>query len=133
MDGLQEKSMLRVLMKITRMTGTALALILCFIASQTFAGDQSSTYLKMRDVSKVLNTAQEKAEELKLPENGQTDDCGCQEAAGKVMGKFNSPDFQAKMRDEQQRLQETVFKDILAQSLPEADQNPITQIGRAHV
>jgi type-F conjugative transfer system pilin assembly protein TrbC len=126
MDGLQEKSMLRVLMKITRMTGTALALILCFIASQTFAGDQSSTYLKMRDVSKVLNTAQEKAEELKLPENGQTDDCGCQEAAGKVMGKFNSPDFQAKMRDEQQRLQETVFKDILAQSLPEADQNPIT-------
>ncbi|MFH1028389.1 MAG: type-F conjugative transfer system pilin assembly protein TrbC, partial [Pseudomonadota bacterium] len=79
-----------------------------------------------RDVSKVLNTAQEKAKELKLPENGQTDDCGCQEAAGKLADKFNAPDFQARMQDEQQRLQETVFKDILAQSLPEADQNPIT-------
>lgn len=126
MDGIQEKSMLRFLMKITHMTGTALALILCFIASQTFAGDQSSTDLKMRDVSKVLNTAQEKTKELKLPENGQADDCGCQEAAGKIMEKLNSPDFQARMQDEQQRLQETIFKDILTQSLPEADQNPIT-------
>ena len=115
--------MLRFLMKITRMTGTALALILCFIASQTFAGDQSSTDLKMRDVSEVLNTAQEKAKELKLPENGQTDDCGCQEVAGKLADKFNAPDFQAKVRDEQQRLQETIFKDILAESMPQSDQN----------
>jgi len=110
-------------MKITRMTGTALGIILCFIASQTFAGDQSSTDLKMRDVSKVLNTAQEKAKELKLPENGQADDCGCQEAAGKVMEKFNSPDFQARMQNEQQRLQDTVFNDILTESLPQNDQN----------
>lgn len=113
-------------MKITHMTGTALVIILCFIANQAFADGQSSTDLKMRDVSKVLNTAQEKAEDLQLPENGQADDCGCQEAAGKVMEKFNSPDFQARMQDEQQRLQETMFKDILTQSLPEADQNPIT-------
>ena len=123
MDGIQEKSMLRFLMKITRMTGTALALILCFIASQTFAGDQSSTDLKMRDLSKVLNEAQEKAKELKLPDNSQADDCGCQEAAGKLADKFNSPDFQARMQDEQQRLQETVFNDILTESLPQKDQN----------
>jgi len=123
MDGIQEKSMLRFLMKITHMTGTALVIILCFIASQTFAGDQSSTDLKMRDLSKVLNEAQEKAKELKLPDNSQADDCGCQEAAGKVMEKFNSPDFQARMQDEQQRLQETVFNDILTESLPQKDQN----------
>ncbi|MEW6291032.1 MAG: type-F conjugative transfer system pilin assembly protein TrbC [Thermodesulfobacteriota bacterium] len=116
--------MLRILMKITRLTGTALVLALCFVANPACADGQSSTDLKMHDVSGVLDTAQKKAKELKLPDNGQADDCGCRDAAEKVMEKFNSPGFQAKMQDEQQRLRETVFKDILTDTLPQSDQNP---------
>jgi len=67
MDGIQEKSMLRVLKKITHLIGTALVFILCLVAKPIFGGDQASIDLKMRDVSKVLNEAQEKAKELKLP------------------------------------------------------------------
>lgn len=129
MDGISEKSMLRVLMKITRLTGPALVIVLCFVANPIFADDQSATNLKMNDISGVLDAAQEKAEELKLPDNSQADDCGCREAAGKVMEKFNAPEFQAKMRDEQQRLQETIFKDILTESLPQGDQNPPVATG----
>jgi type-F conjugative transfer system pilin assembly protein TrbC len=70
-----------------------------------------------------LKESQENAKKLQLPKNDQGDDCGCQDAAGKVMEKFNSPDFQAKMRDEQQRLQETIFKDFLSESKPQGDQN----------
>lgn len=123
MDGIQEKSMLRILMKITCLIGTALAVVPCFFANPAFADGQQTTNLKMKDISGVLDTAQEKAKELKLPDNSQTDDCSCRNAAEKVMEKFNSPGFQARMQDEQQRLQETVFKDILTESLPQNDQN----------
>lgn len=124
MDGIQEKSMLRFLMKITGMTGTALVLALCFVANPAFADGQPATDLKMNDISGVLDTAQKKAKELKLPDNNQADDCGCRDAVEKVMEKFNSSDFQARMQDEQQRLQGTVFKDILTESLPQSDQDP---------
>ena len=96
----------------------------CLAAGQAIAGGKTVPEIKMNDISTVLNEAQEKAEGLQLPENDQTDDCGCQDAAGKVMEKFNAPDFQAKMRVEQQRLRETIFKDILTESLPQGDQNP---------
>lgn len=129
MDGIQEKSMLRVLMKIIRLTGTALVIVLCFLANPAFSDGQPATNLKMNDISGVLDTAQEKAKELKLPDNSQADDCGCRDAAEKVMEKFNSPDFQARMQDEQQRLQEEVFKDILTESLPQSDQNPPAATG----
>lgn len=122
MDGIQEKSMLRILMKITRLVGTALAIVPCIFANPVFAAGQQTTNLKMKDISGVLDTAQEKAKELKLPDNSQTDDCGCRDAAERVMGKFNSLEFKARMQDEKQRLQESVFKDILTESLPQNDQ-----------
>lgn len=124
MDGIQEKSMLRILMKITRLTVTALAILLCLVANPAFSDGQQATNLKMNDISGVLDTAQEKAKELKLPDKSQADDCGCRDAAEKVIEKFNSPDFQARMQDEQQHLQESVFKDILTDTLPQSDQNP---------
>jgi len=128
-DGIQEKSMLRLLMKITRLTGTALVIGLYFVASSAFADDHINTDLKMNDISGILNTAQEKAKELNLPDNGEEDDCGCRDAAENVMEKLNSPDFQAKMQQEKQRLQETVFKDIPIESLPQSDQNPPAATG----
>jgi type-F conjugative transfer system pilin assembly protein TrbC len=129
MDGIQEKSMLRLLMKITRLTVTALAILLCLVANPAFADGQSTTDIRMHDISGVLDTAKEKAKELKLPDNGQADDCGCRDAAEKVMEEFHSPDFQARMQDEQQRLRETVFKDILTDTLPQSDQNPLAVTG----
>ncbi|OKY73976.1 MAG: hypothetical protein BM485_16110 [Desulfobulbaceae bacterium DB1] len=92
-------------------------------AGQAFADDKTPPELKMNDISGVLKEAQKNAQKLQLPNNDQGDTCGCQEKAGKVMEKFNSPDFKAKIRDEQQRLQETIFKDILTESLPQGDQN----------
>ena len=115
--------MLRILNKITVMTGIVIALIFCLLTGQSFADETTPLELKMNDISGVLKEAQENEKKLQLPKNDKEDDCGCQEMAGKVMGKFNSPDFQAKMRDEQQRLQETIFKDILSESMPQGDQN----------
>ena len=105
------------------MTGIVIALIFCLLTGQSFADETTPLELKMNDISGVLKEAQENEKKLQLPKNDKEDDCGCQEMAGKVMGKFNSPDFQAKMRDEQQRLQETIFKDILSESMPQGDQN----------
>jgi len=120
--GIQKKGVLRVRMKNTFMTRTTIILVLCLFAGHSLA-DEPGRKLKMNDISGVLTEAQEKAKKLQLPESGQADDCGCQEAAGKVMEKFNAPEFQARMQDEQQRLQETIFKDILTESLPQGDQN----------
>ena len=122
MAGIQEKGVLRVRMKNTFMTRTTIILFLCLFAGHSFA-DEPGRKLKMNDISGVLDKAQEKAKELQLPGNDQADDCGCQDAAGKIMDKFNAPEFQAKIRDEQQRLQETIFKDILTESMPPGVQN----------
>ena len=115
--------MLCVLNRITVMTGIVIALIFCLLTGQSYADDTTTPELKMNDISGVLKEAQENAKKLQLPKNDKEDDCGCQEAAGKVMEKFNSPDFQAKMRNEQQRLQDTIFKDILSESMPQGEKN----------
>lgn len=115
-------------MKNTFIPRTIIILFLCLFAGYCLA-DEPGSKLKMDDISSVLKEAQENAKKLRLPENGQEDDCGCQDAAGKVMEKFNSPDFQARMQDEQQRLQKTVFKDILTESLPQKDQNTTAATG----
>ena len=109
-------------MKNTFIPRTTIILFLCLFAGYCLA-DEPGSKLKMDDISSVLKESQENAKKLQLPKNDQGDDCGCQDAAGKVMEKFNSPDFQAKMRDEQQRLQETIFKDFLSESKPQGDQN----------
>ena len=115
--------MLRVLKRITVIAATTFFLTLYFAAGPANASDKKTPEVKMNDISGVLNEAQKKAKELQLPDNDQTDDCGCQEATGKLMEKFNAPDFQAKIRAEQQRLQETLFNDILTESSPQGDPN----------
>lgn len=114
--------MLRVLKSITVMAEAMILLALYLAAGHAFAGDNTPD-LKMNDIAGVLQEAQEKAKELQLPEQDQPDACGCQDAAGKLMQKFNAPDLQAMMRDEQQRLRDTIFKDILTDSMPQGEQH----------
>jgi len=114
--------MLRILKSITVMAGAIILLALYLAAVYAFAGDMTPE-LKMNDISGILNKAQEKAKELQLPEQDPADACGRQEAAGKLMEKFNAPDHQAMMRDEQQRLRDTIFKDILTDSMPQGEQH----------
>lgn len=114
--------MLRVLKSITVMAGAIILLAVYLAAGHAFAGDMTPE-LKMNDISGVLHDAQEKAKELQLPEQDQADNCGCQEATGKLMEKFNAPDHQAMMGDEQQRLRETIFKDILTEYMPQGEQH----------
>jgi type-F conjugative transfer system pilin assembly protein TrbC len=114
--------MLRVLKRTTVMVGATILLALYFSARHACAGDMTPE-LKMNDISGVLHEAQEKAKELQLPGSDQADACGCQDAAGKLMEKFNAPDHQAMMRDEQRRLRDTIFKDILTDSMPKDEQH----------
>jgi len=108
------------------MVGATIILALYFSAGYAFA-DGNTPDLKMNDISGVLKEAQEKAKELQLPEQDQADDCGCQDAAGKLMEKFNAPDHQAMIRDEQQSLRKTIFKDILTESIPQGEQHSLPE------
>ncbi|MBU0908391.1 MAG: hypothetical protein KJ717_02415, partial [Proteobacteria bacterium] len=42
---------------------------------------------------------------------------------GKLMEKFNAQDYQSIMHDEQQRLRERIFKDILTENMPQGEQH----------
>lgn len=129
MDGLQEKSMLRVL-KI--MTGLVAALSFSLVAGLALADGGTTTALKTKDISGVLEEAQEKTKDLRLPDDGQADGCGCLEAAGKIMEKFEAPEHQARIQEERQRLQESIFKNLLPDGpMPQAytDSLPKTAAG----
>lgn len=105
------------------MAGAMILLALYLAAGPGFADDKSATELKMNDIAGVLQKAQEKAKELQLPEQDPANDCGCKDAAGKLMEKFNAPDHQAMIRDEQQSLRKTIFKDILTEYMTQGEQH----------
>jgi conjugal transfer pilus assembly protein TrbC len=119
-DGFQEKSMLRILIKKAAMCRAMIVLVLCLIAGPALAGEPGGE-LKMNDISGILQEAQEKAKELPPPVNDHTAAAGG-EAAGMLMEKFNAPSYQAVIREEQQRLRESVFKDVLDKSMREGHQ-----------
>jgi len=102
--------MLRVLKK---MTGLVTAFSFSLAAGLALADGGTAMPLKTKDISGVFKEAQEKAKEMRLPDDGQADDCGCREAAGKVMEKFEAPEHQAMLQEERQRLREGIFKNIL--------------------
>jgi len=81
-----------------------LLLISLLWAGNSFAGDTSLT---MPDINAVLKQAEGKASVLKLPKNQH--EKAAQEAAKALTDKFQSPEYQAKIRQEQQRLQRDVF------------------------
>ena len=70
----------------------------------------------------LLSESREQAKELELPANDQANEYSGLETAEKLMERFNDPEFQAELLDEQQRLRQTLFKDIIAGSLSQDDQ-----------
>lgn len=113
--------MLRILKRRAVMAGIIFVLMLCLVASRHVSAEgQTAENLKLKDISGVLQEAQKKARDP-LPENDQF--LEGQDAAGKLMEKFNAPARQAVVRDEQQRLRESLFKDIITEAMPQADQN----------
>jgi len=93
-------------------------LIVLLFAGNSFAEDKALT---MPEINVVLEQAEKKSSEMKLPGN-QYDQLG-QNAAKELTTKFLSSGYQEKIRQEQQRLEQEVFKDILAQVAPTPPKN----------
>jgi len=115
--------MLRLLKNITAITGAVLIFSLCRADTSAAAGDRTPLTISMTDIAAVLDAAQRKKNDVQLPGTDE-DTCGCRDAAAKSMAKVNTPAFQERLRTERQRLQETLFKDALAKSMPHDKQKP---------
>lgn len=124
MDSLQEKGMLRVLKRNILTAGVMIAFACFPPADVSFAEDKKATEFKMNNITQLMKEAEQKSKTLHLPEQIQTDDCGCGDSAEKFMDEFNDPDYQARILDEKTRLQKDLFQDIITQSLPNTDHNP---------
>lgn len=93
-------------------------LIVCLLwltASGALAAE-SGKELEMNDITGVLREAEGQAK--KLPPLANDQDTAGERAAAAFMEQFNAPAYQAKIHDEQQRLQETMFKDTLRDAMP---------------
>ena len=64
--------------------------------------------LEMNDITSVLREAEGQARKMPQPVNERMQ--AGEGAAGEVMEQFNAPAYQAKIRQEQQRLRQTVFQ-----------------------
>lgn len=115
MDGLQEKGLLRILM--ITMTRILLVFLLCLAASCALAAEPGKAQLEMNDISGLLREAEGQAKTLPPLANDQSE-VG-ESRAGALMKQFNAPAYQAKIREEQQRLRETVFKDVIGEFMPQ--------------
>lgn len=116
--------MLRLLKNIVAITGLVLVCIFCLAIIPTAAGDnRMAPAISMTDLSVVLEEAKSKEKGLQLPGNDE-ETYGCREAAVRSMTEVNAPEFQKRLHDERQRLQETLFKDALATSAQQKGRNP---------
>ena len=95
---------------------------LCLAAKCALAGEPSKE-LELKDISSLLSEAEGQAKKLPPPVNGKS--AAGESVAGALMEQFNAPSYQSKIRNEQQRLQETVFKDVMREAIPtEGTQHP---------
>jgi len=115
--------MLRLLKNIAAIAGAVLIFSLCRADTSPAAGDRTTSAISMTDIAAVLDEAKRKENDLQLPGAGE-DDCGCRDAAAQSMTEVNVPAFQERLRAERHRLQETMFKDALAESMPHDKQKP---------
>ena len=98
--------------------------LLCLMARCALAGDPVKE-LELNDISGILREAEGQAKKLPPPANDQA--AAGESTAGALMEQFNAPAHQAKIREEQQRLRETVFKDVLREAMPTDGPQPSTQ------
>jgi len=89
--------------------------LLCLAARCALAGEPVKE-LELNDISGLLREAEGQAKKLPPPANNQA--AAGEGSAGALMEQFNAPSYQAKIRDEQQRLRETLFKDIIGEAMP---------------
>ena len=97
--------------------------LLCLAARYALAGEPVKE-LELNDISSILREAEGQAKKIPPPNNSQASAGGS--TARALMEQFNAPSYQSKIRDEQQRLRETVFKDVLRESMP--SDGPLTQV-----
>ena len=108
-----------------------LFLIALLCAGNSFAEDKALT---MPDINGVLQQAEKKSSEMKEP-NNQYDQLG-KDAAEELTSQFQSPKYQKEICQEQQRLWQEVFKDVLAQvapNEPEGEQDTILKQSRIYL
>lgn len=98
-----------------------LASAVVLAAGSLFAGDKAAPELTMDDINDLLGKSREQTKKLQLPADDQLNEDSGLEAAEKLMERFNGSEFQAELHDEQQRLRQTLFKDIIDESLPQDD------------
>lgn len=98
--------------------------LLCLAARSALAGEPVKE-LELNDISGILREAGGQAKNLPPPANGQA--AAGESIAGALMEQFNAPAYQAKIRDEQQRLQKTVFKDVLRETMQTDGTQPSAQ------
>lgn len=95
-----------------------LLLFIGFIGAGTVSSQDS--FIGMDELTQQLRQVEELAESLELPEDGIVNKQASQ-AAKKLFQQFNSPEHQAKLRQEEQRLRETLFADVPQMPQPEED------------
>ncbi|MDD5759829.1 MAG: type-F conjugative transfer system pilin assembly protein TrbC [Desulfobulbaceae bacterium] len=113
MAGFPKKGLLRLLMM--TMARILFVCLLCLAAKCALAGEPGKE-LKMNDISGILREAEGQAKKLPPPANNQA--TAGENAAGALIKQFNAPSYQAMIREEQQRLRETVFKDVIGEAMP---------------
>lgn len=111
--------MLRILMM--ALTRIFFVCLLCLAVKDAFAGEPGKG-LELNDISGLLREAEGQAKKLPPPANLQAE--AGESTAEALMQQFNAPAYQAKIRDEQQRLQATVFKDFIGEAIPSGTQPP---------
>lgn len=122
MDGLPKTSLLRLLM--TTMIRIFFVCLLCLVARCALAGEPVKV-LELNDISGLLREAEGQAKKMPPPANNQA--AAGNSTAGALMEQFNAPAHQAKIREEQQRLRETVFKEVIGEAMPPDSTEPPEQ------
>ena len=108
-----------------------LVLIVLLCAGNSFAANKALT---MPDINGVLQQAEKTSSEIKLQDN-QYDQLG-KDAAAELTTQFQSPEYQKEICQEQQRLRQEVFKNVLAQvtpNEPEDKQDTILKQGKIYL
>lgn len=104
--------MLRLLM--VTMARIVLICLFCLAARGAMAGEPGKG-LEMNDITSVLREAEGQARKMPPPVNERMK--AAEGAASEAIEQFNAPAYQAKIRQEQQRLRETVFQSATGEAM----------------
>jgi conjugal transfer pilus assembly protein TrbC len=101
-------------------------LVLFLFAGQSHTAEMSEEKFDMHAISGALKQAEERAETMSVLENPDAE--AGRKTAETLMKQFQEPEYQAKIRAEQQRLRQTVFQEVLAEFEPKV--RPDAPVGK---